>query len=109
MDLKKELEAAALAGDFRRVVGLMAANEHYKGDIWCLLADFGEQFTYRTEYEPESVTIDGYPVAVLGTFSVAVVEYIDGTRRGIYRGKEKIFQEAYRLMEQEKDGAISWG
>ena len=95
--LKDELQAAYIAGDYRRVVELMAA----------LLDDFGEAADHAPEYEPNHLEVDGYPVIVRGTFSLAVVEYLDGTRRGIYRGELETFAEACDLLRAEaKDGIV---
>ena len=103
--LKDELEAAYLAGDFRRVLCLMAANPIHLGNVWAFLADFAE---YSKDYSPEleyqRMTIDGVPVVVKGAFTLAVVEYLDGTRRCVMRGNDETFKEAVALWQEEKTG-----
>ncbi len=102
--LREEFEAAYIAGDFRRVLVLMAANNRYKGDIEKLLAEFADLAEYCPEYEAVAMMIDGYPVQILGTFSLAVVEYVDGSRRGLFRGSQEIYCEAMALLKEEGEG-----
>lgn len=104
--LKDELQAAYIAGDYRRVVTLMAANSKYQGDVSALLDDWGEATDHLPEHEINHLEIDGKPVIIRGTFSLAVVEYLDGTRRGLYRGDPKTFEEAFNLLEWEAKGKI---
>jgi hypothetical protein len=106
--LKDELQAAYIAGDYRRVLGLMAANSGHKGDVRALLDDWGEAADWVPEYEPTHLEVDGYPVVVQGTFSLAVVEYLDGTRRGIFRGEPEIFSEACELLETEAKNKVTY-
>lgn len=101
MSLGNELQAAYIAGDCRRVLSLMAANDKHKGSVAALLNDWGEQVEYNSDYEKKHLEIDGYPVKMQGAFSLAVVEYLDGTRRAIYRGEPEIFREAVELLKQE--------
>ena len=46
MSLGNELEAAYIAGDSKRVLSLMAANEKHKGSIAALLRDWGKTVDY---------------------------------------------------------------
>ena len=103
MSLGNELEAAYIAGDSKRVLSLMAANEKHKGSIAALLRDWGKTVDYSPKYEQKHLEIDGLPVIMRGTFSLAVVEYLDGTRRAIYRGEPETFREAVGLLELEKE------
>ena len=101
MSLGHELEAAYIAGDCERVLSLMAANEKHRGSVAAMLKDWGKQVDYSPEYEQKHLEIDGFPVIMRGAFSLAVVEYFDGTRRAIYRGKPETFREAVELLKQE--------
>lgn len=101
MSLGHELEAAYIGGDCKRVLSLMAANDKHKGSMAALLNDWGKNVEYNPEYEKKHLEIDGYPVRMQGAFSLAVVEYLDGTRRAIYRGRPEVFREAVDLLKQE--------
>lgn len=101
MRLGHELEAAYIGGDAGRVLSLMAANEKHKGSIAAMLRDWGEKVGYSPEYEKKHLEIDGYPVRMQGAFSLAVVEYLNGTRRAIYRGRPEVFREAVDLLKRE--------
>jgi hypothetical protein len=86
MSFRDELEAAYLEGDCKRVLGMLAANSRYKGNVWKFLHDFAEVAEYDPEYEPQGMNVNGYPCIVKNTLTMAIAEYMDGTEGMVLRG-----------------------